>query len=187
MCRKATTRSLLYSLIVVVAFSINGVPACANQLLLTNITRNEWGFKGYIVSDAGAVLEIMTDHKFRNTSTETAAAAIKAGCNLELGSTVFNSQLDAIKMNLLTEKDLRSNVFPLMYTRLRLGEFDPESMNPYSSIGMDVVQSTKHRQLAVQAGSMSLVLLKNEDCVLPFKTTFNKIAVRYYALVIAIM
>lgn len=158
--------------------SINGVPACANELLLSNITRNEWGFKGYIVSDAGAVVNIITYHKYLKTQPETAAACIKAGCNLELGSGVFNAQLEALRAGLLNEHQLRANVRPLIYTRLRLGEFDPDSMNPYSKIGLDVIQSAAHRQLASAAGSMSFVLLKNVKNLLPIKTTYKKIAVR---------
>ena len=75
-------------------FSINGVPACANGKLLTDITRKEWGFKGYIVSDAGAVSNIISQHHYLNNTIDTAAASIKAGCNLELGSKVFASQID---------------------------------------------------------------------------------------------
>ena len=77
--------------------SIRGVPACANHQLLTDITREEWGFKGYIVSDAGAISNIVSAHHYLNNSVDTVAASIKAGCNLELGSNVFLSQNDAVK------------------------------------------------------------------------------------------
>ena len=157
--------------------SVNGIPACAHELLLTNITRQEWGFKGYVVSDAGAVSNIISQHKYLKTNQETAAACIKAGCNLELGSTVFGSQLDAMKAGLVTEKQLRDNIRPLMYTRLRLGEFDPEDMNPYNDINMAVVQSPEHRQLAVTAAMKSFVLLKNTNNFLPLTKTYQRLAV----------
>jgi len=173
MCVDAGSYSLMCSY-----NSINGIPACAHEQLLTNITRREWGFTGYIVSDAGAVSNIISYHKYLKTNVETAAACIKAGCNLELGSGVFNSQLDALNKSLVTEKQLRDNVRPLMYTRLRLGEFDPESMNPYASIDMSVVQSVEHRRLAAEAAMMSFVLLKNSNNLLPLKTAkYNKIAI----------
>lgn len=157
--------------------SINGIPACCNQQLLTDIARTEWGFKGYIVSDAGAISNIITEHKYLKTNEEAAAASIRAGCNLELGSEVFKSQINAMKQGLITEDQLRANVRPLMYTRLRLAEFDPESMNPYTEISMDVVQCEEHRKLAATAASMSFVLLKNKDNFLPIKTKYTKIAV----------
>ena len=79
---------------------------CANKKFLTDILRHEWGFRGYVVSDAGAVSGIKDGHHFVNTSEQTAAAAIKAGCNLDLTQSsrpIFNFSIAAIKQNLLTE------------------------------------------------------------------------------------
>ena len=87
--------------------SINGVPSCANKELLTDITRHEWGFTGYIVSDAGAINNIITQHHYLNNTVDTVAASITAGCNLELGTTVFNSSIDAMKAGKLTEHQIR--------------------------------------------------------------------------------
>ena len=155
------------------------MPACAHQQLLTNITRNEWGFKGYIVSDAGAISNIISKHKYLKTPEETVAACIKAGCNLELGSNIYDATPNAMKAGLLTEKQIRDNVWPLMYTRMRLGEFDPEDMNPYNAIDMSYVQSAAHRELALQAAMKSFVLLKNDEDLLPLKQIFNKLAVSF--------
>ena len=77
----------------------------------------------------------------------------------------------------MTEKQIRANVRPLMYTRLRLGEFDPDSKNPYASIDVSIVQADEHRQLAINAAMMSFVLLKNMEGFLPIKPKFKKIAV----------
>ena len=68
-------------------------------------------------------------------------------------------------------------VKPLFYTRMRLGEFDPESMNPYNNIGESEIQSKKHRDLAVKAASMTFTLLKNDNNILPLKAKVNKMAV----------
>jgi len=65
-------------------FSLNGVPACANKKLLTDILRNEWNFTGYVVSDDDALPAMVSDHHYVPSNVEAAAAAIKAGCNLEL-------------------------------------------------------------------------------------------------------
>ena len=86
--------------------SINGIPACANKKLLTDITRKEWGFKGYIVSDAGAIANIKNYHGYTKTDAETAAVAVGAGCNLELGTSVFTKQIDAISQGLLTKQQV---------------------------------------------------------------------------------
>jgi len=83
----------------------------------------------------------------------------------------------AVEQNLTTAADLVENVKPMFYTRMRLGEFDPPSMNPYSSIPMSVVLSDEHRELAVHAASMSLVLLKNNNNLLPITRRFTHIAV----------
>ena len=65
-------------------FSLNGIPACANHELLTNVLRQEWGFEGYIVSDEAALELIIVGHKYFNNTLDTAVACVKAGCNLEL-------------------------------------------------------------------------------------------------------
>ena len=72
---------------------------------------------------------------------------------------------------------MQDNIRPLLYTRLRLGEFDPEDMNPYNSVNMSVVQSEKHRELAVEAALQTFVLLKNDNNLLPMKAPISKIAV----------
>ena len=77
----------------------------------------------------------------------------------------------------LTEQEIRDNVKPLFYTRMRLGEFDPEDMNPYNKIDMSEVQSAEHRELAVRAAMESFVLLKNNFEYLPLMRTVEKVAV----------
>ena len=74
-----------------------------------------------------------------------------------------------MKAGKLTEEIIRDNVKPLMYTRMRLGEFDPPSMNPYTKINMSVVQSPEHRELAIKAAAMTFVLLKNTNGFAPRK------------------
>ena len=73
--------------------SINGVPSCANKKLLTDVARGEWGFKGYVISDSGAIVNIMTHHNYTHNLVDTATVAIKAGTNIELTSRtrVFDS------------------------------------------------------------------------------------------------
>ena len=92
-------------------FSINGVPACANTQLLTTIARKEWGFTGYVVSDDLAIPMIQAGHNYTNTTIQTAIAAIRAGCNMELGSKVYMSQLDAVKQGEMNYSGLSGHLF----------------------------------------------------------------------------
>ncbi|XP_071095228.1 uncharacterized protein [Haliotis cracherodii] len=161
--------------------SINGIPACADKALLTDILRGEWNFKGYIASDAGELTSIITDRHYLNNSVDTAAACLNAGCNLELQSgdwKIYNSIIPAIEQGKLTEDFVRESVRPLFYTRFRIGEFDPPSMNPYATLDKDqIVLSSEHRELALKAAINTFVLLKNENNTLPLQKNFKKIAV----------
>ncbi|XP_055955063.1 uncharacterized protein LOC126809589 [Patella vulgata] len=162
--------------------SINGVPSCANKMLLIDILRNEWGFKGYVVSDDAAIENIIYQHHYVNNSVDAAAASVNAGCNLELvgpkkTNEVFMSITDAVKQGKLSEDLVRERVKPLFHTRMRLGEFDPPEMNPYNYINTSVIEEQSHINLAFEAALKSFVLLKN-DGLLPLKqTTFNSIAI----------
>ncbi|KAK7108555.1 hypothetical protein V1264_016280 [Littorina saxatilis] len=148
---------------------INGVPACANKKLLTDIARNEWGFRGYFTSDEGAVENIILFHKYFNNSLDTAVACANAGCDIEIAAhlnvlphPVYFSLVEAVKQGRVTEATLRERVRPLFYTRMRLGEFDPPEMNPYSKLTSAVVETPAHKALAVEAAMKSFVLLKND-------------------------
>ncbi|XP_053313159.1 uncharacterized protein LOC128474786 [Spea bombifrons] len=150
---------------------VNGVPACANKRLLTDILRSEWGFQGYVVSDEGAVEFVMLAHRYTSSFLETAVATLNAGCNLELSinlaDNVFMQIKDAVVDGNITMETVKERLYPLFYTRMRLGEFDPPDMNPYSSLDLSSVQSQEHRDLAIEAAVKSLVLLKNHLEILP--------------------
>ncbi|XP_071113488.1 uncharacterized protein [Haliotis cracherodii] len=167
-CVKAGTYSIMCSY-----NSINGVPACANKKLLTDILRTEWGFKGYVVSDEAAIENIITKHHYLNNSVDTVTACVKAGCNLELSffnaEQVFLSVVDAVKQGKLTEDEVRIRIKELFNVRMRLGEFDPPEMNQYTKLNISIVQGEAHRNLAVEAALKTFVLLKNQDNVLPLK------------------
>ncbi|KAK6188117.1 hypothetical protein SNE40_004368 [Patella caerulea] len=160
--------------------SINGIPTCANKKLLTDILRNEWGFQGFVTTDEEAVENIILAHHYLNNTVDTAATVITAGVNLELWAgklKVFDSIVEAINEGKLEEKLVRDRAKPLFYTRMKLGEFDPPEMNPFTLINTSVIESSNHRALALEAAMKSFVLLKN-DGILPLKqATFNSVAV----------
>ncbi|KAK7108560.1 uncharacterized protein [Littorina saxatilis] len=168
-CVKAGTYGLMCSY-----NRVNGVPACANKKLLTDILRTEWGFKGWVISDGGAIENIIHAHHYLNNSVDTVAAAVNAGCNLEDDNTwkdpVFMSLEQAVTEGKVTEDTVKERVRPLFYTRMRLGEFDPPEMNPYSKLSNADVETPEHKALALEAAMKSFVLLKNNG-VLPLNTS----------------
>ncbi|NXX47896.1 XYL2 arabinofuranosidase, partial [Tricholaema leucomelas] len=115
----------------------------------------------------------MLGHHYTHTFLETAVASLNAGCNLELSygirSNVFTHIPKALAMGNITLQMLHDRVRPLFYTRMRLGEFDPPAMNPYSSLDLSSVQSPEHRNLSLEAAVKSFVLLKNARGTLPLR------------------
>jgi beta-glucosidase len=161
--------------------SINGVPSCASNRLLTDILRTGMNFTGYVVADDDALVNIHTGHHYVDTNEEAAIVALNAGVNLELadspGATMFELLHQAYIEGKIDNKTLIERVKPLMYTRMRLGEFDPLEMNDYNKIPMDIIQSEPHRNLARQTTLQSFVLLKNQDNFLPIRDpkVFSKV------------
>ena len=133
--------------------------------MLTDILRKDWGFKGHVVSDCGAVTDMYEGHKLVKSEAEAVAFAIKAGLNLECGNSM-RTMKDALKQKLITEKDLDKALLPLMMTRLKLGILHPDAACPYNEFPESVIGSVDNRNIAQRAAEESMVLLKN-DGVLP--------------------
>ena len=141
---------------------VYGQPACASDLL-TDILRNQWGFAGHFVSDCGALSDFHLHHKVTDTAPESAALAVKHGCDVNCGA-VYLHILTAIQEGLLTEDDITPCVERLMATRMKLGMFDKDC--PYDAIPYAVNDCAEHRAVAQEAARRSQVLLKN-DGLLP--------------------
>ncbi|KAK7483297.1 hypothetical protein BaRGS_00025464 [Batillaria attramentaria] len=177
-CVKAGTYNIMCS-----HYSINGVPACANKKLLTDILRNELGFKGYVISDEDDLERIVTYHHYKPDFVTAAAAALNAGVSLEISKNDVNSVFmhigAAINASLVSEATVRERSKPLFYTRMRLGEFDPPAMNPYSQLDVSLIQSPAHQSLSLEAAVKSVVLLKNKDGFLPLNdnSQYKRVAV----------
>jgi len=154
---------------------VNGEPASASSTLLQRILRESWGFSGYVVSDCWAIRDIHEQHQVTTGPVESAAAAVKAGCDLNCGCT-YEHLPAALEQGLLSEAELDLSVGRLFEARIRLGMFDPAARVPFSSIPFDVVDSPEHRRLARRAAQQSLVLLKN-DGVLPLTPQLRSLAV----------
>ena len=154
-----------------------GEPCCASPTLLTDILRKEWGFKGYVVSDCWAIRDIYQGHHVVSTAPEAAAAAVKAGCDLNCGNAFQDALLAAVNSGLLGEQDIDRAVGRLFEARFRLGLFDPPEIVPYDQIPYSANDSPEHRQLALQAARESMVLLKNERNLLPLSKDLKSVAV----------
>ena len=163
--------------------SLNGQPACANDALLTEHLRTDWGFQGYVVSDCGAVTDVFDGHHFAKSLEEAVADALKAGTDLICGNTQTRlrderaAMVNAVRQGFLREEDLDRALRRLFTARFRLGMFDPGKLVPYSKLSPAENDTESHRQLALRAARESIVLLKNKNGLLPLKRTYGAIAV----------
>ena len=150
-------------------------PCCANPILY-GILRNEWGFKGYIVSDCWAVSDFYKFTHFAKDAAEAAADAVKAGTDLECGVD-YKNLVEAVNRGLLTEADINIAVKRVFTARFKLGMFDPDAIVPYSQIPFFVNCSDYNNSLSREAAQKSIVLLKNANNILPLKKNLKTIAV----------
>lgn len=157
--------------------STNGSPCCSNNYLITDVLRNQWHFKGHVLSDCWAIQDLYTSkgkggHGIVNTEAEAATLAVKSGISLNCGNS-YEALPEAVKNGLITEKEIDEQLSILLRTRFKLGLFDPMGSNPYDAISPDVVNSKEHRALAKEVALKSLVLLKNNG-ILPLKNNLSK-------------
>jgi beta-glucosidase len=154
----------------------NGEPCCASDTLLKKILRDEWKFDGYVVSDCWALRDIHEHHKLTASFAESAALAVKAGCDLNCGCT-YEHIPEAVRQGLLAEAELDACLRRLFTARMKLGLFDPDERVRYASIPYEVNDSPRHRELALVAARESMVLLRNRNGVLPLSRDIKNIAV----------
>lgn len=153
-----------------------GEVCCASKLLIEDILRGEWHFKGHYVSDCFALSDFHLSHKVTKDAAESAALALKHGCDLGCDH-VFDEIPTAIERGLITEADVDHALHRSLLSRFKLGMFDPAEMVPFASISTDVVACPQNRQLAYETALESVVLLKNKDNLLPIKPSTKKIFV----------
>ncbi|MGD8782680.1 MAG: glycoside hydrolase family 3 C-terminal domain-containing protein [Ignavibacteria bacterium] len=156
---------------------LNHVPSSANTYLLTDILRRKWGFEGYVVSDCGAINDIVNGHHFLDSDAEAVARSLIAGCDLNCGQYYPLYLLEALELGLLEEKDIDNALRRVLSARFRLGEFDPPEIVPYGSIGEEKLDSKENRALALEAAHKAMVLLKNDNILPLDKNKINSIAV----------
>ena len=151
-----------------------GKPCCGSSYLLNDLLRKQWGFKGYVTTDCWAIQDFYKSHGAAKDAAEACALAIKSGVNLNCGNE-FNSLPDAVKRELVSEKEVDAALSLLLRTRFKLGLFDPINQNPYSKIKEDVIGNQQHIDLAYEAAAKSIVLLQNNNHTLPIKKDLKSI------------
>ena len=163
--------------------AINGQPACANDFTLVDQLRNKWGFKGYVVSDCGAVIDIYEGHHYRPTQPQASAISLIKGMDNEcadFGKVAddhdYKPYIEAVQQGYLPMSAVDQALVRLFTARIKLGLFDPPDMVPYTKIDEKELDSPEHREMARKVADEAMVLLKN-DGILPLKPSVKKILV----------
>ena len=155
-----------------------GDPCCSNERLLIDILRNRWGFDGLVVSDCDAINDLYVPgrHESHEDAASASADAVLTGTDLECGKS-YQSLLESIERGLIKESDLDVSLRRIISERIKLGMFDPDHMNPYSKIPGSVVDCQAHRDHALKVAQEGIVMLKNQNNVLPLSKDIKTIAV----------
>ncbi|MBQ8596682.1 MAG: glycoside hydrolase family 3 C-terminal domain-containing protein [Lachnospiraceae bacterium] len=144
----------------------NGEPCCGSSTLLQDILRKEWGFEGHVVSDCWAIKDFHEGHMVTSSALESVAMAVENGCDLNCGN-LFGYVKEAVEKGMLSEERVDEALVNLFTTRMKLGVFDGEGSTPYDDIPYTVVDSKEMRELNLEVAKKCIVLLKNEDNLLP--------------------
>ena len=155
----------------------SGEPCCGNNLLMQQILRDKWDFTGYVTSDCGAIDDFYRHHKTHPDAKFASADAVFNGTDLDCGQDAYRGLIDAVKTGLITEEQIDISLKRLFSIRLRLGLFDPKEEVEYAKIPLSVLESPKHKDLALKMTRESIVLLKNENNFLPLSKKLKKIAI----------
>ena len=154
---------------------LNNVPATSNRWLLRDVLRDEWGFDGFIVSDAFGVGNLVIQGHARD-GREAALRALKAGLNMDMASSTYLGNLaNLVQDGSLTSDEIDEMVRPILTLKFQMGLFE----NPYvdETLLEKVVALPEHRQAARWAAQRSMVLLRNEGNLLPLAKTLTNVAV----------
>jgi beta-glucosidase len=158
--------------------AIDGMAACANTMLLKDHLRDAWKFKGFVVSDCAAIVDVTQGHHNAPDILHAAAISIKAGTDLScsIWAPGFNTLAQAVRSGVVAEDLLTQSAERLYTARFELGMLDPPNTSPYDKIPFSEDASQSHREVAQKAAEESMVLLKNEGA-LPLKDGTRRIAV----------
>lgn len=148
----------------------NGEPCCGSKRLLEKILRGEWEFKGHVTSDCWAIKDFHEHHMVTSNAVESVALAMNRGCDLNCGN-IYVNLLQAVRDGLVTEETIDKALERLYVTRMKLGFFEEPEQVPYNTITYEVVDCDAHKELNRKAAKQCVVLLKNENNLLPLDAT----------------
>ena len=155
---------------------IDGQACCAQTRYEQQILRDEWGFDGLITSDCGAIRDFLPRwHHVAEDGAEASAKAVLAGTDVECGSE-YKHLPEAVRRGDIKEADLDRSLRRLLIARFELGDFDPDTMNPWTALPESTIASPEHKQLALDMARKSIVLLKNNS-VLPLAAETTNVVV----------
>ncbi|MDB5109802.1 MAG: glycoside hydrolase family 3 protein [Mucilaginibacter sp.] len=159
--------------------AFRGQPCCGSDLLLNTILRDKWHFTGYLTSDCGAIDDFYqpNTHQTSADAESAAADAVLHGTDVECGRVTYKSLVQAVKDKKITEDQINTSVKRLFTIRFRLGLFDPAEQVKYRQIPITELESPAHHALALKMARQSIVLLKNQNHLLPLSKNLKKIAV----------
>lgn len=154
---------------------LNGIPATASRRLLTKILRDEWGFDGFVVSDANAAINLVT-HGFSADPVEAATAALTAGLDLEMttGTSAYEHLPEAVAAGRIDEATIDRAVLRVLEAKLAIGVFDRPFVD--EDVARITLSDPAHRVLARRAAARTAILLRNKGGLLPLKSSQRKVA-----------
>jgi beta-glucosidase len=158
---------------------LDGIPCVDNRWLLTDVLRKEWGFRGFVLSDLGAIRMSLEEHHVAASIPDALAQTLKAGLDMQFYDwrhpVFLQSMMTALQQGLLTTEQLNRAVGDVLRVKFLLGLFD----HPYTDVTLieKTFHTPAHQALALQAAQESICLLKNDGNILPFNNTVHKLAV----------
>ncbi|MBC7846368.1 MAG: glycoside hydrolase family 3 C-terminal domain-containing protein [Flavobacterium sp.] len=154
-----------------------GQPCCGNDKLMQDILRKDWKFTGYVTSDCGGIGMFWKTHKTHTTKELAASDAVLNGTDCECsGDPTYKALQNAVVQGLLTEEQITTSVKRLFTIRFRLGMFDSDEIVPLGKVDISALESPDHKAHALKMAQQSIVLLKNENNLLPLSKKLKKIA-----------
>ena len=154
-----------------------GQPCCGSDRLMMDILRKQWKFTGYVTSDCGAIDDFFRFHKTHHDAESASVDAVLHGTDVECGNASYKSLTKAVSDGKISEKHIDVSLKRLFTIRFRLGMFEPPGMVKYAQVPMTALECQPHKDHALKMARESIVLLRNEEHLLPLNKNVKRIAV----------